>query len=550
MNLTQKHVLLVCGLIVGLQMSAGVASSITAAETAPTERLVYCPVNLLVDKNVEDLIALMKRCATAGYTGVMLNDSKFGRLAEMEPRYFNNINRVKTAASEAHLEVIPAVFPLGYSESLLSSDPNLAEGLPLREVGFVVTNGMARLDPAEQPTLKGGTPLHLEQWDWHDPSVSNDGTSGVRMTANPGQNVRLVQKISVRPFHQYHFAVWIKSVAWKGTAEIKALAGNFSLNYAALGVATDQDWTLHHAVFNSLDKKEIALYLGSWDAEAGSLWWKDAILEDAGLLNVVRRDGAPLTVTDATGVTLTEGRDYQPVADPRMGCIPWKGAYEIWHESPPIRCARADGTHLRVSAYHAITTLDGQVMICPSEPKTLALLIDQAQRMHAAWGAKGYFMSHDEIRVLGWDDSCTRRKITPGAILADNLSACTKILKKLNPGGRIYVWSDMFDPNHNAHDQYYLVNGDLAGSWNGLDPSVIVAAWYFEKRDTSLKFFANRGNPLLIAGYYDSDPAKIRDWLTSARAAGGAEGIMYTTWQNRYVDLERFLQEAREAPKP
>jgi hypothetical protein len=142
-----------------------------------------------------------------------------------------------------------------------------------------------------------------------------------------------------------------------------------------------------------------------------------------------------------------------------MGTVPWKGGYEVWHEPPRIRTKLADGTRLRVSYHHAITIHDGQVMICPSEPKTVELLRDEAKRMHAAWGAKAYFMSHDEIRVLNWDEACTRRKLDAGAILADNAKTCVAILREVAPKAAIYVWSDMFDPHHNAKKDYYLVRG-------------------------------------------------------------------------------------------
>ena len=169
------------------------------------------------------------------------------------------------------------------------------------------------------------------------------------------------------------------------------------------------------------------------------------------------------------GRALVEGRDFDKVVDPHMGTSPWPGAYDIWHEPPVIKTDLPDGTRLRVSYYHVVTIHGGQAMICPSEPRTLELLRDQARRMHAAWNAKGYLMSHDEIRVLNWCAACQRRQLDAGALLADNVRACTRILREINPGGRIYVWSDMFDPYHNARDDYYLVRGDLAGSWKGLD---------------------------------------------------------------------------------
>jgi len=32
----------------------------------------------------------------------------------------------------------------------------------------------------------------------------------------------------------------------------------------------------------------------------------------------------------------------------------------------------------------------------------------------------------------------------------------------------------------------------------------------------------------------------VRSWLDSAKDVPGVEGVMYTTWLNRYDDLERF----------
>ena len=39
------------------------------------------------------------------------------------------------------------------------------------------------------------------------------------------------------------------------------------------------------------------LYLGIWGGRRGKIWWDDVRLEPGGLVNVVRRDGAPLLAT-------------------------------------------------------------------------------------------------------------------------------------------------------------------------------------------------------------------------------------------------------------
>ena len=44
--------------------------------------------------------------------------------------------------------------------------------------------------------------------------------------------MRIVQKVKLRPFRQYHVSVEVKTDNFRGTPEVKLLAGNSGLNYA------------------------------------------------------------------------------------------------------------------------------------------------------------------------------------------------------------------------------------------------------------------------------------------------------------------------------
>jgi hypothetical protein len=525
-------------------MRTFVLSLLACWSVSGSELWLYCQQNLWVDANIEKLEGLFMRAGKAGYTHVLLADSKFGKLGEMDARYFKNVEQIKKAAEANKLEIVPAVFPVGYSNDILWHDPNLIEALPVRDVEMVARGGVAELAEAKE-LLKGGDFEDLKLWGWKDETVRAEG--GAAAIRDPqGANARISQKLLLKPFRQYHLTLRLKTKDFKGTPEVKLLAGDRGLNFESLGVKPTQDWTVHHVVFHSLENTNANLYLGAWGARTGELWFDDAKLEETVFVNLARRPGAPLKVINASGRELKEGVDFEALSDPNMGRKPWAGSYDIWHEAPKLKLKGtvADGTKLKVSCFHAVTVNDGQAMICPSEPKTMELLRDQARRVHAAWGAKGYMMSHDEIRVLNWCEVCQKRKLSAGQILAENARECVKILREVNPGGRIYVWSDMFDPNHNAHDNYYLVRGNLTGSWEGLDKDVIVVPWYFEKRAESLKFFANRGHSQLIAGYYDHNPAQIKEWLKAAQGVSNVRGIMYTTWRAAYGDLEKFAEES------
>ena len=535
-------------ILIAVALLIGAQRLCFGAEEKPSsapELWFYYATNLQVTDNLKPLEAVFRRAAAAGYTQVLLTDSKFARLDTVTPVYFENAAKVRKLADDLHLEIVPAVFPMGWSEAMLSHNPNLVESLPVKDALFVVKSGEAQ--PVAKPPVAfpDGGFYNAKQWTFVDPVVHLE--NGVAHVAGAkGVNARAMLKMAVAPFHQYHLSVRIKTRNYTERPMVQVLAGGEDeLNYADLEVKPAQDRTLYHVVFNSLENREVTIsFRAGYSGSDGELWWDNPKIEETGLLNIVRRESAPLTVSvEEAGWGLKEGENFEPVSDPKMGHTPWPGAYDVWHDPPVMKMRNVpDGTKLSVSFYHSITTGEGKVMITPSEPQTVELLRDEARHVEALWHPKRYFMEHDEIRVLGWDPADQKRSLDAGALLADNLRTCSKILKEVNPQAKIYVWSDMFDPNHNAHGHYYLVKGDLKGSWEGLDPSVVVANWNFGKWEQSLAWFTGRGNRQIIAGYYDDNPEKIVDLLKRAGNNNGIEAVMYTTWENHYGDLEKFAQ--------
>lgn len=72
------------------------------------ERWVYAPANLLVRENVDRLEQLMREAAGVGFTHLLLSDSKFSRLHEMDERYFRHVERVRKLSDELQLRLAPA----------------------------------------------------------------------------------------------------------------------------------------------------------------------------------------------------------------------------------------------------------------------------------------------------------------------------------------------------------------------------------------------------------------------------------------------------------
>jgi hypothetical protein len=553
-------------LFVSLASLALAGNVARADEPRYAQRWFYASHNLLVDKNANDLISLLERAGKAGYNGVVLADYKFSILERMPANYFRNAARVRKAAEEAGVEIVPAVFPIGYSNGLLAHDPNLAEGVPVKDAPFVVKGGEAVLEPDPAAQLRNGDLEDVKddrftgftfqddpgRTTFADRDVVHGGRVSCRMQdvarAGTNGNSRLVQRVKVRPYACYRFSCWVKTEHLHPAGAFRLLAlgggkGARPLTFEEGGMRPSQDWTHADVVFNSVDQTEVQLYAGQWGGVSGKLWLDDLKLEELPPVNVLRRDGCPLTVASADGKTLyEEGKDFLPVRDARLGDEPYAGEFSFHHAAPPLRLTPGsrikDGDQLRVSWYHPVITQNSQVMCCLTEPKVSDLLRDQAQRVNDLFHPQTFFLSHDEIRVANWCRSCRATGETPGELLATNARRCVEIVRDVSPKARVVVWSDMFDPHHNAHDNYYLVNGTLEGSWKGLPPDTVIATWNGGKARESLQFFADRGHAQVIAGYYDAGLDEVKKWQAAARGVPRVTGFMYTTWQDKYDDLE------------
>ena len=542
----------------------------TAVGEDQLERWCYASVNFQVDARTDQFIALMKRAKEAGYQSMVVTDYKFGKLDGRIERYYENLWRVGKTARELNMELIPCVMPIGHSNSILQNDPNLAAGVPVKNCHFVVQNGEARVKD-QHNLFQGGALDSITRkvptgWTWVDgygvsshldERIKHSGKASLRLEnfaeGNEARNCRLVKKLHLKPFHQYQFTIWVKTNGWKGSElKLMPLGNGKALNYAHLGVQKTQDWTKHSIVFNTLDREEISLYVGVWDGEAGTIWLDDASLHLVGGVNLVRRKGCPIKVTSLDGSRVyEEGKDFERWTDPKLGMVPYEGEFNDDHQPMPIRLTKdsqiQEGEELSVSFYHTLLIHDGQVSCSLIDEKLFDYLFRQVQLIDHFLKPKRYFMQHDELRVAGYD--IQEEKRTAGSLLAENAKRCIEVIRHVNPKAGIMVWSDMFDPHHNAREGYYFVKSSLRGSWEGLPRDVVIVNWNQHKSKDSLSFFARRGHRQIIAGYYDSNPEKnVERWLApfgkkptaTTLQKAGINGFMYTTWRDQYKDLESF----------
>jgi hypothetical protein len=508
------------------------------------------------DSDVTNIIRVLDTATRHGINGAVVS---FGldTLCQKDATYFRRLEAVQQACERDKLELIPAVFSVGYGGGILSHDPNLAEGLPVTDAPFVVHGREARYvaDPTARLANGGFEHFHENKFpgfgfvdgpgeiSFADTKTKHGGNASLRLEnfgSDPNGHARAMQTVRVKPHRCYRVTLWVKSEGLRPARAFRCLvlAKDRELAPRQFNLPATADWRQISFIFNSLNHDEVNLYAGLWDGNAGKLWLDDWSIEDAGPVNVLHRPGTPVTVRSEQGGTLyTEGRDYLPLNSPDFSV--WRGdsSPAVLELTPGSRIQ--DGERLLVSWYHPMLINDSQVTVCMAEPELYEIFGHEARLLAERLHPRAVMLNTDEVRMGGTCRACAGRDL--GRLLGECVTRQAAAIHRYSPGARIYVWSDMFDPNHNAHGDYYLADGDFTGSWKHIPKDVIITVWGGEPRAASLKFFAAHGFPMLVACYYDADNLDdVKRWLNIAGAYPGVRGLMYTPWLGNYDLLPEF----------
>jgi len=532
------------------RQAAKPAAKLGAAKKAPAglqKHWLFYWRDMNGPKQVDRMIADFPRAQKDGYNAVVFSYNVApAKAAEL-----------KQAAKKYGLGLVAMVMGGGH-------DKNDAEGLAVQDALFVANGGRATLQQ-DNPTkvangdFENANGNHFNGWAFQDTEgqstfadrdVVHGGRTSLRMEnvgQNEGRHCRIQQTLALKPHRQYRISVWVKTQDLSSiTPEIKLLTpdGGDGISFQTFHSDKTQDWTRRDVVFNSLDNTSAALYLGTWGGTTGKLWWDDLTVEEIGLVNVLRRPGCPVSVKGDDGTAYEEGRDFDKITDPQLN--PWRA----YHDAPSITLTAGsrikDGARLRVSYYHPVVVYEDRVTFCLSEPRVFADWKAEVETANKLYHPDAFFMEHDELRVMDQCALCRSKNLTPGELLAWNVHKSAQIIRDVRPDAGIWVWSDMFDPYHNATDKFYLVNGTLKNSWKGLDKDVGIVNWNGGGGAKDVQFFAGLGLKQILSGYYDGpgDGSDIVKWLGVTKGIPGVVGAMYTTWQDNYGPMDVWAQRA------
>ncbi|MCS7224400.1 MAG: hypothetical protein NZ959_07580 [Armatimonadetes bacterium] len=535
-----------------------VVVSLSSLSPLPDRFLWIFGWSLNSDTDLDQIRPLLRTSAKNGYNGIVLS-AGLDVLCKRDKSFFQRLAQIREDCKRLRLQLIPAVFSVGYGGGILSHNLHLAEGLPVRDALFVVKGDQAHHQADPPVSILNGSFEEFEGnrmkgFAFHDePSVMSfadtriyrSGAASLRFEnflAHPYGNARVMQEVKVHPYRCYKVSLWVKTEGLKPKEnfQIVALVDDRNLAPKTFPIAETQDWTKLVMLFNSLEFSTIRLYAGLWGGREGRFWLDDWTIEEVGPINVLQRDGTPVTVKSEDGqVVYQEGKDYDRLVD--QGFSFWN----IDRPSPVIKIRPngriREGQKLRVSWFHPMVIHESQVTVCMGEEEVYRIWEHEAELLHKYLSPDAFILNMDEVRMGG---TCRRCE---GADMAQLLGHCISrqvaILRRHSPKARIYIWSDMLDPNHNARPNYYLVNGDYTGSWNFIPKDLIIAVWGGEPREESLKFFSEQGFSILIACYYDADDlTDVVRWRRLADKYPAVRGFMYTTWVNRYGLVPDFAK--------
>ena len=507
------------------------------------------------DADVAEISRVLDTAGANRFNGAVVS---FGldTLCKQSPDYFRRLAEIQQSCRKNNLELIPAVFSIGYGGGILSHDRNLAEGLPVDDDAFVVQSGQARLVPGPAPFLNGGfeefTGNKVARYDFSDQpgeisfvdtEIKHAGKASLRMenfTANPHGHGRVMQTVKLQPHRCYRLTLWVKTDNLQPlhAFRVSALVGDQSIAPRDFNVPVTTDWRKVTMLLNSLDFDRVRFYAGVWGGKSGKFWLDDWSLEEVGPVKVLHRPGTPVAIRSAdASTTYTEGKDFTFLDDPQQNR--WRDDGEAAVLKIPPGSRIHDGDQLRVSWYHSMVVNDSQVTVCMAEPAVYDIFDHESKLLAEHLHPRKVFLNMDEIRMGGTCKACQGQNM--GELLGRCITRQSQLIRKYSPDATVYVWSDMLDPNHNAHDKYFLVKGDFTGSWNHVPKDTVMAVWGGAPREKDLRFASGQGFQTLVACYYDADDLNdVKGWLTLARELPNVRGFMYTPWQKRYSLLPDF----------
>ena len=483
---------------------------------------------------------LAPRLRASGYTGVQMSCSQGS--SEWWGEEKRKIHAQVVGIFRAHgLDVIPGVWSLGYGE-LLPQYPDMAEGRPLKGLRYVVRDGKAVFSESDGPFPVADAYKDIGR-----------GRAYAKFTLRPYRRYRAHGTVELGNVgSDCRFVYYVKPANPAGREpRYKRNFGERCINVKAGGsTAFTLDYT-----FETGEGVDCDSFCGVWQ-DGVSVNVRDFSLREIPPDLLPKNDGCPLSVRSArTGAPYLAGRDF---ADFR-GMPPFR--FDDL-QGPELREFRilpgggvSEGEELLVDCYQASRAHRGQISVCLSHPRLWERIEASARSTYALLRPKDWMIGINEYRNGGTCAACRMSGKTMGQLLGETVTAMREAVRRQDPAITVFIWSDMFDPLLNAHEDFYSCATTFAESWKHVPRDIVMLYWDDnpKKAAAALDFFSAEGFRTLVGSYYDhdaNDPAMsyTRQQVEAGFRTRGCMGFMYCSWKGddrRVEDFARVIDTIR-----
>lgn len=517
-----------------------VSAAVAAGADGPfARRAVQILFPYTSDEHVELTKKIAKTAGAHGYnTVVFASTVGLGMSHVWDAARRERFLEAMRACEAAGLEPCVGMWSIGYAkESFFPIDPNLAAAAPVFDTHYVVSNGVAVLLP------KRAVSLLEAPGEIHSPRRESD-VGEFHVDVVPARSYCLRLKLSATPckYENWPVAVGVRRVGAKTDY----------LEHHVCKVKPDGAEHEFNVYFSSLDERRLDIRVAGYNRTfPGHATLASAELFQTEPRLIVRRHGTPVTVRSAaTGKVYVEGRDYAPIPRARGT---WPGP---WHKPAqlPLKILKggaiAEGEELVLDCYCSFPTWGKWCSACMGAVEMDEILEKSAAETMRLVNPKVWFLSFDEVRTGGGCRDCLAIG-DMAHVYAAFIRKAMATVRRLRPDAEFYVWNDLVDP--------YALQGDgknagmyssMKGVWDLLPRDLGIGYWTYRWREEGTRFFAERGHPLLLCGYYDEKVLKRSlDWMDLAVRTPNCRGVMYCTWGNHWDLLGAFGDKMLEMDK-
>lgn len=495
--------------------------------------------------------SIVRRAAATGvFNGILLDgaaDRTIDTCADWSADEVANFRRLRKVCDVAGLEIVPTLWSVGYG-SPLSLQPDLAEGLPVRDVRFrrrgargvferseAAVADFARLTGPyvfEAKDAKGG-----QNRDFHPFRAAPHKLYRCRYRAKV-ENLNAEQRFQI--------------LFYSGTGgdSKEPLRGIYPTR------KTTADWFDSQFDFYSGERAEHRMGIGVWSFTSGRADVSKITIEEVPPTTFLHRAGTPIVIRDAaTGAVYEEGRDV--VLSPARS--PWsKEGRRPVAVTFPAGSRVPEGGVISVDGYAPAVIGWDQYPACLTTPELAEHFRWSARAIASLFGRfpRKVLFSNDETRASGTCETCRASGLDLPHAYARMVEAERAAVRAVSPETEMFIWSDMADPLHNARPgDYFLCRGGYAGVRDLLPRDLTIACWLRSTPEASVRGFQQAGFRTCAATYYDSGSLdSSRRWLRAGNATPGFKGLIYASWglgvRQDFRFLEDFAQMLKNESEP